>query len=235
VDAATLEAMMSAILVTKSTSSRVVARLACARQLSSLPAAAQLGAAVVKQHVLAALEHAHVAGSTARDACSQLLFALCRLAGAGQLSGDALAQLLQAAAGWDLENLSCCTQLWQLLAAKQISSAQVLTLPAVPLIEAKQLVSAGLRLSYAQLLAAANNMVAGVEVWVQAQQQLGIQTDIPAAAVAICCGGDWVSRRGSGIACGTSCAARVLPLALHLATFCMFPKAWKLFRSRSLS
>jgi hypothetical protein len=41
------------------------------------------------------------------------------------------------------------------------------------------------RVSYAQLLAAANSMVAGVEVWVQAQQQLGIQTDIPAAAVAI--------------------------------------------------
>jgi hypothetical protein len=34
-----------------------------------------------------------------------------------------------------------------------------------------------------------------VEVWVQAQQQLGIQTDIPAAAVAICCGSNWVSSR----------------------------------------
>jgi hypothetical protein len=36
-------------------------------------------------------------------------------------------------------------------------------------------------------------MVAGVEVWVEEQQQLGIQTDIPAAAVAICCGKEWVS------------------------------------------
>uniref|UniRef100_A0A383WDR5 Uncharacterized protein n=1 Tax=Tetradesmus obliquus TaxID=3088 RepID=A0A383WDR5_TETOB len=34
-------------------------------------------------------------------------------------------------------------------------------------------------------------MVPGVEVWVQAQQQLGVQTDIPAAAVTICCGCNW--------------------------------------------
>jgi hypothetical protein len=70
---------------------------------------------------------------------------------------------------------------------------RLLTLPAVPLDVAKQLVSGGLRISYAQLLAAANSMVAGVEGWVQAQQQLGIYTDIPSAAVAICCGEDWVS------------------------------------------
>jgi hypothetical protein len=36
-------------------------------------------------------------------------------------------------------------------------------------------------------------MVAGVEVWVQAQQQLGITSDLPAAAVALCCRQDWVS------------------------------------------
>jgi hypothetical protein len=71
---------------------------------------------------------------------------------------------------------------------------RLLTLPAVPLDVAKQLVSGGLHISYAQLLAAAHSMVAGVEVWVQAQQQLGRYTDIPAAAVAICCGEDWVSR-----------------------------------------
>jgi hypothetical protein len=46
---------------------------------------------------------------------------------------------------------------------------------------------------YAQLLSAASSMVAGVEVWVEAQQQLGLASDIPAAAVAICCGQDWVS------------------------------------------
>jgi hypothetical protein len=71
---------------------------------------------------------------------------------------------------------------------------QLLDLPAVPLGCAKQMVSAGLRISYAQLLGTAYSMVAGVEVWVQAQHQLGVQTDIPAVAAAICCGGcKWVS------------------------------------------
>ncbi|KAF6251406.1 hypothetical protein COO60DRAFT_1560445 [Scenedesmus sp. NREL 46B-D3] len=54
-----------------------------------------------------------------------------------------------------------------------------------------RLLSAGMRITYAGLLKAAGDMVAGVEVWVQAQQQLGIQSDIPALAVAVCCGGDW--------------------------------------------
>jgi hypothetical protein len=49
------------------------------------------------------------------------------------------------------------------------------------------------RITYAQLLAAAHSMVAGVEVWVQAQQCLGVHTNIPALAAAICCGEDWVS------------------------------------------
>jgi hypothetical protein len=70
---------------------------------------------------------------------------------------------------------------------------QLLSLPSVPLDWALQLVAAGVRISYAQLLAAANSMLAGVEVWVQAQQQLDVQTDVPAAAVAICCGNEWVS------------------------------------------
>jgi hypothetical protein len=78
---------------------------------------------------------------------------------------------------------------------------RLVNLPEVPLVVAKQLVSGGLRISYAQLLAAANSMVAGVEVWVQAQQQLGIQTDIPAAAVAICCGESWVSGAGTAGEC----------------------------------
>jgi hypothetical protein len=58
----------------------------------------------------------------------------------------------------------------------------------VALERAEQLVAAGMRITYAQLLAAADNMVAGVEVWVQAQQALGITTDIPAVAAAVCCG-----------------------------------------------
>jgi hypothetical protein len=59
--------------------------------------------------------------------------------------------------------------------------------PAVPTSIAKHFVSAGTGVTYAQLLAASHNLVAGVEVWVQVQQQLGIQSDIPAVAEAICC------------------------------------------------
>jgi hypothetical protein len=57
----------------------------------------------------------------------------------------------------------------------------------------QQLVTAGVRISYAQLLAAANSMVAGAEVWVLAQRALAETSDIPATAVAVCCGGPWVS------------------------------------------
>jgi hypothetical protein len=72
-------------------------------------------------------------------------------------------------------------------------SERLLHLTSVPLATAKQLVAAGVRITYAQLLAAAHSMVAGVEVWVQAQQRLGVHTNIPLLAVAICCGEDWVS------------------------------------------
>jgi hypothetical protein len=78
-------------------------------------------------------------------------------------------------------------------AANENLAAELSHAPYVPLEYAKELVSAGVRISYAQLLAAANSMVAGVEVWVQAQQQLNIQTDIPALAAKICCGKYWVS------------------------------------------
>jgi hypothetical protein len=66
---------------------------------------------------------------------------------------------------------------------------QLLRVRRVPLHSAKALVAAGVRVTYAhtQLLAAARSMVAGVEVWVQAQQQLRVTTDISRAAVEICC------------------------------------------------
>jgi hypothetical protein len=70
---------------------------------------------------------------------------------------------------------------------------QLLELPAVPLDCATQLVAAGLRITFAQLLAAVDSMVAGVEVWVQAQHHLGIPSNIPPVAVAMCCGVYWVS------------------------------------------
>jgi hypothetical protein len=64
-------------------------------------------------------------------------------------------------------------------------------MPAVQLDMAKVLVAghgkyAGMRISYAQLVAAASSMTAGVEVWVQAQQQLGVDSDIPSVAEDIC-------------------------------------------------
>jgi hypothetical protein len=91
---------------------------------------------------------------------------------------------------------------------------RMLSLPAVPFSAAKQLVAAGMRVSYAQLLAAANNMVAGVEVWVQAQQQLGIANDIPALALDICCGHGWVSARSRDCRPRTP-HADTLPLGLQ--------------------
>jgi hypothetical protein len=78
------------------------------------------------------------------------------------------------------------------LAAEAVS-ARMVCIPAVQYSDAEQLLRAGVCIRYKQLLDAAGSMVPGVGVWVRAQQQLGIQTDIPAAAVAICCGNNWVS------------------------------------------
>jgi hypothetical protein len=80
------------------------------------------------------------------------------------------------------------------------AAQQLVCRPAVPLDIAKKLVATGVRIAYSQLLAAAQSMVEGVEVWVQAQQQLGINTDVPAAAIAACNGATrqmyltWVSQ-----------------------------------------
>jgi hypothetical protein len=80
---------------------------------------------------------------------------------------------------------------WLLRAAPAVAAAAptadlLSNIPSVQIGWSLQLVAAGVRIRYAQLLAAARSMVAGVEVWVQAQQQLGIQTDIPELAVAVC-------------------------------------------------
>jgi hypothetical protein len=83
---------------------------------------------------------------------------------------------------------------------------RLLNFPEMPLVCAHQLVPAGMRITYAQLLAAADSMVAGAEVWVQAQQELGVITDIQPAALSICCGGDLVSAAsGSGQVNVTCC------------------------------
>jgi hypothetical protein len=88
-------------------------------------------------------------------------------------------------------------------------------LPLVPLTTAKQLVAAGVRITYAQLLGAARTMVAGVEVWVHAQQQLGITTDIPALAVLICCGDDGVSGCSTQSLTVTSCCFALVLVHRH--------------------
>jgi hypothetical protein len=84
------------------------------------------------------------------------------------------------------------TLVWLLLTAPAVAAVTptadlLLRIPSMPKRWVLQLVAAGVRITYSQLLAAARSMVAGVEVWVQAQQQLGVQTDIPEVAVAVCC------------------------------------------------
>lgn len=98
------------------------------------------------------------------------------------------------AAAWLVELLQGMATPKAVEAAEGIAR-QLTSLPKVPLEWAVQLVAAGVRISHEQLLAAASSMLAGVEVWVQAQQQLGVQTDVPAATQAICCGKYWVSGR----------------------------------------
>jgi hypothetical protein len=71
-------------------------------------------------------------------------------------------------------------------AAAAGAAERLVRMPAVPLDMAELLVAAGVRVSYAQLIAAANSMVAGVEVWVHAQQRLGVDSEIPSVAKAIC-------------------------------------------------
>jgi hypothetical protein len=94
---------------------------------------------------------------------------------------------------------------------------RLLKLPSVPLDVVKQLITAGVRVSYAQLLAAADSMVAGVEVWVQAQQQLGIQTDIPEDAAVVCCSNESVSAGEAAKNAPSRCLIRPWPLHMAVA------------------
>jgi hypothetical protein len=67
-----------------------------------------------------------------------------------------------------------------------IASEHVVRYPAVAEWQAQQFCGIGVRIHHTQLLAAANSMVLGMEVWVKVQRQLDIKTDISAAAAAIC-------------------------------------------------
>jgi hypothetical protein len=231
VDAATVKALMNAILANvQGSSDFIVMKALAALQVCELPAAAQLSREAVAELItgLAALKFDDVHSVNASDRWyvkelhADLSSQLCKLPGAQQLSSEQVVQLLQATAEWDEfdDSDTCRGQLWQLLAAKQLSNEQLLAMPNVPLDVAKQLVSAGMRVSYAQLLAAAHSMVAGVEVWVQAQQQLGIQTDLPAAAVAICCGEDWVSGGSAAGLTSTTGLTRLIRCAAEQCSHC---------------
>uniref|UniRef100_A0A383VCN4 Uncharacterized protein n=1 Tax=Tetradesmus obliquus TaxID=3088 RepID=A0A383VCN4_TETOB len=94
-------------------------------------------------------------------------------------------------------------------------TTRLLNLPDVPPELAVQLVSAGMRFSYAQLLAAADSMVARVDVWVQAQQQLRVESNIPAAAIAICCNDN---RDNIQQAIGDGHSADLLQLAMNCSS-----------------
>jgi hypothetical protein len=78
---------------------------------------------------------------------------------------------------------------WLLGIAPACSAAAaecLLLIPAVPASCAAQLVAAGVRISYAQLLSAASSMAEGVEVWMQAEHELNVKHDIPNAAIMLC-------------------------------------------------
>jgi hypothetical protein len=126
-----------------------------------------------------------------QDASHLLLQALdaAQHAAAGNIRSAALQQRQQQ----HLEAAAWLLQAAPALAMSADVTERLVRLPSTSLKQAVKFVAAGVRVSYALVVAAANSMVAGEEVWVQAQQKLGIHTDIPAAAAAMCCGENWVS------------------------------------------
>jgi hypothetical protein len=137
--------------------------------------------------------HLGLQGLACLAACSNTLqqecVSSCRRE-AVALAADAIKALATVQQAWQQEQqLKAVVWLLRHLPAAAAASMtdQLLTVPYVPLLSAKAMVAAGVRINYARLLAAANSMVAGVEVWVQAQQQLGVPSDIPEPAVSICC------------------------------------------------
>jgi hypothetical protein len=120
------------------------------------------------------------AATTAKDAAFFLKNALTA-AGTAVDAKDAVSPLLQQhvqAAAWLLRVDPSAT-------TAATAAQLLLRIPDVPLPMAKQLVEAGVRMSFSQLIAAAEKMVPGVDVWVLAQRQQGAPTDIPGLAVAL--------------------------------------------------
>jgi hypothetical protein len=87
---------------------------------------------------------------------------------------------------------------------------RLLHIPAVPGAIARVLLASGMRVTFAQLVAAANSMVEGVEVWGQLMSNVHAldpkQCDMPMATFAICCPSCWVSLYA---ACCMMCASYV--------------------------
>jgi hypothetical protein len=157
-----------------------------------------------------------------------LLDALPAVKAGDDLTATAAATRLNRILPWDgaAEDKRLQPVIWLLHVAPGVTSnavtaadvlQQLLHLPNVPLQHARQLVEAGVRISYAQLLSAASDMVAAVEVWVQAQQDMGLSTDVPVAAVAVCCQHSWVSLHRA-VCCW-------LPLLNLCKSFCYSGKA----------
>lgn len=66
-------------------------------------------------------------------------------------------------------------------------SSSYVNIPEVPLGICEMLVTAGVRISYKQLVSAARSLVQGVEAWVVAQEQLGVEPEEVPEAIAVLC------------------------------------------------
>jgi hypothetical protein len=120
------------------------------------------------------------AATTARDAYLFLkdgLTAAHAAGGAKYAASSSLEQRMQAVT-WLLRVDPSAT-------TAAAAAKRLLSIPNVPLPMAKQLVEAGVRMKFSQLKAAAEKMVPGVDVWVLAQRQQGVPTDIPGLAASL--------------------------------------------------
>jgi hypothetical protein len=131
-------------------------------------------AACSKQYKAAS---AATAGSAAGLFLKDALIAAHTAGGAKYAASSSLEQHMQAVT-WLLRIVPSAT-------TAATAAKRLLSIPNVPLPMAKQLVEAGVRMKFAQLTAAAEKMVPGVDVWVLAQRQQGVPTDIPGLAVSL--------------------------------------------------
>jgi hypothetical protein len=93
--------------------------------------------------------------------------------------------------------VQCLLQLHPSAATAAGVHHRLLHTPAMPEAIARVLIASGMRVRFAQLVAAANSMVEGVEVWGQLMSNVHAldpeQCDMPMATFAICFPSNWVS------------------------------------------